>query len=88
MYQGYDSHFFPVAHCRFLFEKLTREWRVGGDFFVDAWSIGDAMAWRCRRMLEKETVWGTIEEKPVRLSFSLSFPYCSLFVHNFLRCES
>ncbi len=25
--------------------------------------------------------------KPVRLSFSLSFPCCSLFAHNFLRCE-
>ena len=59
----------------------------GGDFFVDAWSIGDATAWCCRRMLEQETLWGTIEEKPVMLSFSLSFPYCSLFSHNFLRCD-
>ena len=25
--------------------------------------------------------------KPVKLSFSLSFPYCSLSVHNFLRSE-
>ncbi len=30
---------------------------------------------------------GTIEEKPVRLSFSLSFLYCSLFAHNVIRCE-
>ncbi len=37
-------------------------------------------------MLEQETLWGTIEEKPVRLSFSLSFP-CSLSAHNFLLCE-
>ena len=25
----------PVVKVRFLFEKLTREWKVGGDFFVD-----------------------------------------------------
>ena len=54
---------------------------------MDAWSIGDATEWCCRRMLEQETLWGTIEEKPVKLSLSLSFPYCSLFSHNFLRCE-
>ena len=60
---------------------------MGGDFFVDAWSIGDATAWCCRRMLEQETLWGTIEEKGVKLSFSLSFLYCSLFAHNFSRYE-
>jgi len=60
---------------------------VGGDFFVYAWSIGDATAWFCWRMLEQETLWGTIEEEAVELSFSLSFLYCSLFAHNFLRYE-
>ena len=60
---------------------------MGGDFFVDAWSIVDSTAWCCLWMLEQETLWGTIEEKPVKLSFSLSFPYYSLSSHNFLHCE-
>ena len=77
----------PVVKARFPFEKSTREWRVGGDFFMDAWSIGDATAWCCRQMLEQETLWGTIEEKPVRLSFSLSFWYSSLTVHNKSHCD-
>ena len=46
----------PVVLARFPFEKLTREWRVGGDFFVDALSIGDATAWCCRRRLGQETL--------------------------------
>jgi hypothetical protein len=40
----------------------------------------------CLRMLEQETLWGKIEEKPEKLSFSLSFPYFSLSAHNFLHC--
>ncbi len=54
---------------------------------MDAWSIGDATEWCCWRMLKQETLWGTIEEEAVELSFSLSFPYFSLSAHNFLRCE-
>ena len=54
---------------------------------MKAWSIGDATACCCWRMLEQETLCGTIKEKPVELSFSLLFPYCSLFAHNFLRYE-
>ena len=52
---------------------------------MEAWSIGDAKG--CWWRLEQETLRGTIEEKPVKLSFSLSFPYFSLTVHNFLHCE-
>ena len=62
---------------------------MGGDFFMDAWSIGDATIRRgvVGGCSNKRLCGGQIEEKPVELSFSLSFPYCSLFAHNFLRCE-
>ena len=46
----------PVVFSGFPFEISTRVWRVGGDYFVDAWSIEDATAWYCRRRLEQETL--------------------------------